>query len=205
VQEGHTGQSSPQEGSEGTCPTISGSLQPPRKRRNLKVEKMQTGTSTETRYQCKGEARSTCPTTKLMEMNQIIGAWTMQIVGVCMVRMVLAWTLRVRPSSELEGRAHSTQRSEEAAAETDEGGDSGSISEPAAGAASHPARPRTELRLFWAFSGKAYFNFCCWANGQLQVEGIKSLLSNCQQSHCSFIHPSLHHTRPQMQSLLIVH
>ena len=41
-------------------------------------------------------------------------------------------------------------------------------------------RPCTEVHLFRAFSGKAYFNFCYWTNGQLRVERITLLLSNCQ-------------------------
>ena len=37
-------------------------------------------------------------------------------------------------------------------------------------------RPCTEVHLFRAFSGKAYFNFCCWPKGQLCVKGIKKVV-----------------------------
>ena len=36
-------------------------------------------------------------------------------------------------------------------------------------------RPCTEVNLFLAFSGKEYFNFFCWAKGQMRVDEIKSL------------------------------
>ena len=50
-----------------------------------------------------------------------------------------------------------------------------------AGKATGPGiRPGTEVHLFRAFFGNAYFNFCYWTKGQLRVERIKSLLSNCQ-------------------------